>query len=89
MEFSCCVAQSIADGYKVNWDKSADPFALGITLYELACKAYPWNGSIKMPLLEKQPVHPQEINSSLSKDFADFLYSINAAKPVCKRVAGL
>lgn len=64
----------VADGYKVNWDKSADPFALGITLYELACKAYPWNGSIKMPLLEKQPVHPREINYSLSNEFADFLF---------------
>lgn len=64
----------VADGYKVNWDKSADPFALGITLYELACKAYPWNGSIKMPLLEKPPVHPKDINSSLSNEFADFLF---------------
>lgn len=64
----------VADGYKVNWDKTADPFALGITLYELACKAYPWNGSIKMPLLEKQPVPPAEINPLLSREFADFLF---------------
>lgn len=64
----------VADGYKVNWDKSADPFALGITLYELACKTYPWNGSIKMPLLEKQPTHPKEVNPTLSDEFANFLY---------------
>lgn len=64
----------VADNYKVNWDKSADPFALGITLYELACKAYPWNGSIKMPLLEKPPVHPKEVNRTLSVAFADFLF---------------
>jgi serine/threonine protein kinase len=64
----------VADGYKVNWDKSADPFALGITLYELACKSYPWNGSIKMPLLEKAPVYPKDANPNLSKQFADFLF---------------
>lgn len=64
----------VADGYKVNWDKSADPFALAITLYELACKVYPWNGSIKMPQLDKAPTYPKEINPNLSKQFADFLF---------------
>jgi serine/threonine protein kinase len=64
----------VADNYKVNWDKSADPFALGITLYELVCKAYPWNGSIKMPLLDKDPIHPCDINSNLSRAFGDFIY---------------
>ena len=31
----------ITDEYKVNWDTSADTFAMGITLYELICKQYP------------------------------------------------
>lgn len=64
----------VADNYKVNWDKSADPFALGVTLYELACKIYPWNGAIKMPLLDKDPAHPCEINTNLSQAFGDFIY---------------
>lgn len=64
----------IADNYKVNWNKSADPFALGITLFELTCKIYPWNGSIKMPQLDKSPVHPTEVNTNVSKPFADFLF---------------
>lgn len=64
----------IADGYKVAWDKSADSFALGITLFELACKQYPWAGSLKMPQLDKLPTYPKEVNHALSKPFADFLF---------------
>lgn len=64
----------IAENSKVNWDKSADPFALGITLYELACKAYPWAGSIKMPIVDKEPTHPKHHNPRLSKTFANFIF---------------
>lgn len=64
----------IADGYKVAWDKSADTFALGVTLFELACKQYPWAGALKMPQLDKQPTNPKDINPALSKPFADFLF---------------
>lgn len=61
----------ITDNMKVDWDKSADTFALGITLYELACKTYPW--SSKMPLIGKEPLHPQECNDILSEAFSEFL----------------
>jgi serine/threonine protein kinase len=61
----------ITDNMKVNWDKSADTFALGITLYELACKTYPW--ACKMPLIGKEPLHPQECNDKLSRAFSEFL----------------
>jgi serine/threonine protein kinase len=61
----------ITDNMKVNWDKSADTFALGITLYELACKTYPWPG--KMPLMGKDPIHPQECNEKLSPTFSEFM----------------
>lgn len=61
----------ITDNMKVNWDKSADTFALGITLYELACKTYPW--SSKMPLIGKEPLHPKECNENLSDAFSEFL----------------
>lgn len=62
----------ITDGYKVNWDKSADTFALGITLYELICKQYPWTPK-KMPVLSIDPVNPKEFEPRISNAFAEFL----------------
>ncbi|GMQ28064.1 methylation-associated defense system protein kinase MAD6 [Algoriphagus confluentis] len=62
----------ITDGYKVNWDKSADTFALGITLYELTCKQYPWTPK-KMPVLSIDPVNPKEFEPRISKAFGEFL----------------
>jgi serine/threonine protein kinase len=44
----------LIDGTRVNWDCSADTFALGITLYELVCQAYPWSG-IRMPRMGVAP----------------------------------
>ncbi|WP_158829012.1 methylation-associated defense system protein kinase MAD6 [Mucilaginibacter lacusdianchii] len=63
----------ITSGYKVNWDKSADTFALGVTLYELTCKQYPWSPS-KTPRLSMMPRYPKDIEPRISKQFADFLY---------------
>ncbi|MBL7901567.1 MAG: protein kinase [Bacteroidia bacterium] len=62
----------IADNYKVNWDKSADTFALGITLYELVCKQYPWSPS-RMPLMSKSPAKPIDVEPRLSTEFSEFL----------------
>lgn len=62
----------IIDGTKINWDKSADTFALGITLYELICKRYPWSPG-KLPLLSKEPISPQIIENRLSDEFAAFI----------------
>ncbi|MFT3738468.1 MAG: protein kinase [Breznakibacter sp.] len=62
----------IMDGTKVNWDKSADTFALGITLYELTCKRYPWKN--KIPLIGTQPLNPRDINPTVSEKFANFLF---------------
>jgi len=62
----------IADNYKVNWDLSADTFALGVTLYELVCKQYPWHPS-KMPMGSKQPNNPKELEPRISDEFASFL----------------
>ena len=61
----------ISGDMKIDWDKSADTFALGITLYELACKAYPWEN--KMPIIGKEPIHPKECNDKLSDEFCEFL----------------
>lgn len=65
---------------EVNWDKSADTFALGITLYELCCKQYPWAMG-KMPLMDTPPRNPREFNDLISEDFAAFLLqAINPRK---------
>lgn len=61
----------IADNYKVNWDLSADTFALGVTLYELVCKQYPWHPS-KMPMSSRQPNNPKVFESRISNEFASF-----------------
>lgn len=68
----------IADNYKVNWNLSADTFALGVTLYELVCKQYPWHPS-KMPMSSRQPNNPKELEPRISKEFATFLLKSIAA----------
>lgn len=62
----------IVEGTRVAWDKSADPFALGVTLYELVCRAYPWTG-VRMPQPGQAPVDPRELNPNVSERFAAFL----------------
>lgn len=62
----------ITDGYKVQWNESADTFALGITLYELICKQYPWAPK-KMPVLSIDPTNPIEFEPRISDIFAKFL----------------
>jgi len=62
----------VRDGTKVDWDKSADPFALGITLYELACKTYPWR-TLRLPQPGSPPDDPRTHNPALSPAFAAFL----------------
>ena len=69
----------ISDNYRVNWDLSADTFSLGVTLYELICKQYPWHPS-KMPFSHKSPNNPKEIEPRISDDFASFLLKAIATK---------
>lgn len=61
----------IKSGTKVDWDSSADTFALGITLYELACGKHPWNR--RQPANGVTPTNPQDNNSLISDEFARFL----------------
>ncbi|WP_255345387.1 serine/threonine-protein kinase [Pontibacter sp. BAB1700] len=68
----------VTDNYKVNWDKSADTFALGVTLYELACKQHPWVQ--KVPSLSLQPLNPKSVEPRLSSTFSDFLAKAISAK---------
>jgi serine/threonine protein kinase len=62
----------VVSSVKVNWDSSADTFALGITLYELACGNYPWAGN-RQPRKDVLPTNPQIHNELISDSFADFL----------------
>ena len=66
------LAPDLIDGNKINWDLSADTFALGITLYELVTKRYPWPQG-RIPKISMLPEDPQIANSRISKDFSSFL----------------
>ena len=58
---------------RVEWDKSADTFSFGITLYELVCQCYPWGGKLSIPQPDKKPIDPVTKNGKISRAFADFL----------------
>ncbi|WP_235015726.1 protein kinase [Aquimarina sp. AU58] len=66
------LAPDLLDGHHINWDFSADTFALGITLYELVTKNYPWP-KIRIPSLSQNPTDPKELNPRISDAFAKFL----------------
>lgn len=55
-------------GGKVAWDRSADTFSLGVTLYELLTHTYPWPGSDPCPRMNI-PATP--IKSVSTIDFSD------------------
>lgn len=62
----------VSDNHRVNWDESADTFALGVTLYQLICKQYPWYPH-GFPSQSIPPVNPKQIEPKLSESFSDFL----------------
>lgn len=62
----------IESNYKVNWDLSADLFALGVTLYELVCKQYPWHPN-KVAIVGRQANNPKNVEKRISTEFAEFL----------------
>lgn len=70
----------VTDSNNVNWDKSADVFSLGVTLFELVCKKYPWSPN-KIPMMHKAPNNPKKLDEAISQPFADFLLkAINTKK---------
>lgn len=74
------LAPDLINGTNVNWDNSADIFALGITLYELLCHAYPWSG-VKIPRIGIAPEPLQNYHSQISNEFSTFiLKSISCLK---------
>ena len=56
----------------MQWEDSADTFALGITLYELLTHSYPWPGK-RIPILDKVPTDIMSLNSLISPDFGTFV----------------
>lgn len=66
------LAPDLLDGHNINWDFSADTFALGITLYELVTKNYPWP-QIRIPSISKTPTNPKEHNPRISEAFSEYL----------------
>lgn len=69
----------ITDQMKIDWDLSADTFALGITLYELVCKQYPWSPR-KLPLDSIKPNNPRDIEDRISVAFEKFLLKAISTK---------
>lgn len=73
------IAPDLDQGNFINWDDSADTFALGITLYELICKEHPYPDD--MPRLHVDPKHPHdtEYGKDLSEKLCEFL--LKAVQP--------
>lgn len=67
------LAPDLIAGSNVNWDASADTFALGVTLYEMLTHIYPWSGGKRIPVLDKAPIDILSQNSLISSRFAEFV----------------
>lgn len=66
------LAPDLMNGQTMQWEDSADTFALGITLYELLTHSYPWPGK-RIPILDKVPTDIMSLNSLISPDFGAFV----------------
>ena len=66
------LAPDLMNGQTMQWEDSADTFALGITLYELLTHSYPWPGK-RIPVLDKKPADIMSLNSLISPDFGAFV----------------
>ena len=62
----------VKNGQRMDWDTSADTFALGVTLYQLLTHTYPWAGST-VPPLDKSPVPVNSLNRQLSDAFSAWI----------------
>lgn len=63
----------IVSGNKIDWDKSADTFSLGVTIYQLLAHAYPWPGSSMRPNIHMHPTDIRSYNDKLTDEIADFV----------------
>lgn len=63
----------IMSNRKIDWDKSADTFALGVTIYELLAHTHPWPGSESRPSIAVEPVDIRKHNDRLTDEMAEFV----------------
>lgn len=63
----------ILSSQKIDWDCSADTFALGVTMYELLTQTYPWAGSDPCPKTGIAPTDIRKYNDKISDAFAAFV----------------
>lgn len=63
----------VLSSQKIDWDCSADTFALGVTMYELLAQCYPWAGSDPCPKTGVDPTDIRVYNDRISDSFADFV----------------
>lgn len=63
----------VVGGNKIDWDKSADTFALGVTIYQLLTHAYPWPGGSMRPNIHMEPTDIRKYNDKLTDEIADFV----------------
>lgn len=63
----------IKSSHEIDWDCSADTFALGITIYQLFTHARPWSGGDSRPKLMQEPTDIRKYNDKLSDRMADFV----------------
>ena len=66
------LAPDLMNGQTMQWEDSADTFALGVTLYELLTHSYPWPGK-RIPILDKAPSDIMPLNSLISPAFGAFV----------------
>lgn len=65
----------------INWDCSADTFALGVSIYQLIAHAYPWQGKNNQPVMGVEPTDIAQYANTLSPEFAAFVMrSIKTSK---------
>lgn len=74
------LAPDLIEDSKVHWDKSADLFALGITLYELIAKQYPWAPE-RFPRVSKDPEPLSKWVNTVSPAFEAFIHKAISSKP--------
>ena len=57
----------------INWDCSADTFALGVSIYQLIAHTYPWLGKNNQPIMGEEPTNIAQFAERLSPEFAAFV----------------
>ncbi len=67
------LAPDLIKGVHIDWDESGDLFALGVTLYELMTKRYPFSGQVAQ--LDEEPTDPRNFTDceNFSDDTCRFL----------------